>query len=310
MEVDIPDLSIRTKDKDRRSKNKMDVVEVPLDPKFPFFRQTISIYVPLFPIGFDKPTTQMAEQHLEPLVNHYSTTIKGLLLNYSNVRVSDRPTESGPSIPTTDTTPTLLVSRDEYGVGFGWLTFDAFMFKPARGKWMEGVLQLQSEAYIGVVCWGRFNASIEAKRLPRTWKWIELEKPEESDAGGDNFDGEEAVAQMHTTGYWVDEKGSKISGKLRFRIKNFDVGLSGDYGYLSIEGTFLNDAAEKALMMEEREEERRRRATVNPTGDLRPETKPMPAFGVTKFGKDEEEELEDAQARAVYQRSRPVTPDA
>ncbi|KAM7189837.1 hypothetical protein V8F20_009974 [Naviculisporaceae sp. PSN 640] len=325
MELDTTDLSIRTK-----NKNKTKLAEVPSDPQFPFFTQTTSIYVPFYPIGFDKPLTNIAAQHLEPLLNHYSTTLKGVLLKYSNLNLSDRPAKASLTNPPTDETPALLYSRDEYAVGFGWLTFDALLFKPARGKWMEGVLQIQSEGHIGVVCWGKFNASIEAKRLPRGWVWIDFDKPKtngssslpspaydtEADAGNDkqsesdNLDGEElqVVEQIHSTGYWVDEQGRKVTGKLRFRIKNFDVGLAGDYGYLSIEGTFLDDNAERALADEEREKEKRRRAVQNPTGNLRPLSRRVPEFSVTKFGKEEEEE--DSQARVVYHKgSRPGTPD-
>lgn len=323
MEMDIADLSIRTK-------NKTKLAEVPSDPKFPFFTQTTSIYVPFFPVGFDKPLTNIAAQHLEPLLNHYSTTLKGVLLKYSNLNLSDRPAKASLTNPPTDETPALLYSRDEYAVGFGWLTFDALLFKPARGKWMEGVLQIQSEGHIGVVCWGKFNASIEGKRLPKGWVWIDFDKPRtngssslpspvydtDAEAGNDkqsesdNLDGEElqVVEQIHSTGYWVDERGRKVAGKLRFRIKNFDVGLAGDYGYLSIEGTFLDDEAERALAAEEREKEKRRRAAQNPTGSLRPLSRRVPEFSVTKFGKEEEEE--DSQARVVYHKgSRPGTPD-
>ena len=321
MEVDFPDLSIRTKAK---------IPDIPADPSFPFFTQTTSIYVPFFPVGFDKPLTNVAAQHLDPLLNHYSPLLKGVLLKYSNLILSEKPVRASRKNPPTDQTPALLHSINEYAVGFGWLTFDAHLFKPSRGKWMEGVLQLQSEGHIGVVCWDKFNASIEAKRLPKGWKWIDEAKKDSANGSGslpsppawdpevaedklsesDNLDGEEleVVEQMHSTGYWVNEQGRKITGKLRFRIKNFDVGLAGDYGYLSIEGTFLDDEAERALQAEERENERRRRLRQNPNGLLRPMSKRVPEFSVTKFGKEEQEE--DSGQRIVFDKgSRPGTPD-
>lgn len=293
---------------------------------FPFFTQTISLYVPFFPVGFDKPLSNVAAQHLDPLLNHYSPLLRGVLLSYTNLNLSDRPAKASTIHPPTDETPALLHSIDEYAVGFGWLTFDAELFVPSRGKWMEGVVQLQSEGHIGVVCWSRFNASIEAKRLPQGWKWvdiaksgaklraspasegdgIELETQEEEDM----LDGEElqVVEQIHTTGYWVNEKGKKVSGKLQFRIKNFDVGQAGDYGYLSIEGTCLDDAAELAVAGQERDTERARRAKQNPSGLLRPLTRRVPEFSMTKFGKEDQEE-DDGQRAILYKGSRPGTPD-
>jgi DNA-directed RNA polymerase I subunit RPA43 len=285
----------------------------------------MSLYVPFFPVGFDKPLTNVAAQHLDPLLNHYSPTLRGVLLSYSNLNLSDRPVKASITHPPTDQTPALMHSVGEYAVGFGWLTFDAQLFVPARGKWMEGVVQLQNEGHIGVVCWNKFNASIEANRLPKGWKWIDLTRsgtkpdaspapdedaPDRQDQESDMLDGEElqVVEQIHTTGYWVNERGRKVSGKLRFRIKNFDVGLAGDYGYLSIEGTCLDDEAERALAAQEREAERTRRAKQNPAGLLRPLSRRVPEFSMTRFGKEDEEE-DGGQRTVLYKGSRPGTPD-
>ncbi|KAK4121174.1 hypothetical protein N657DRAFT_577982 [Parathielavia appendiculata] len=303
------------------------VADLPSDADFPFFTQTVSLYVPFFPVGFDKPLTNVAAQHLNPLLNHYSPVLRGVLLSYSNLNLSDRPVKASITHPPTDETPALLHSIDEYAVGFGWLTFDALLFVPSRGKSMEGVVQLQSEGHIGVVCWNKFNASIEAKRLPKGWKWVDLAKGgakangaassddnEGQEQGGegdsDMLDGEElqVVEQIHTTGYWVNERGRKVSGKLRFRIKNFDVGLAGDYGYLSIEGTCLDDDAERALTAQEREMERARRARQNPAGLLRPLSRRVPEFSMTRFGREDEEE-DGGQRTVLYKGSRPGTPD-
>ncbi|KAK4185587.1 putative DNA-directed RNA polymerase I subunit RPA4 [Podospora australis] len=307
------------------------------DSVFPFYTQSISLYVPFFPVGFDKPLTNVAAQHLDPLLNHYSPLLRGVLLGYSNLNLSDRPVKASLVTPPTDETPAYLHSVDEYAVGFGFLTFDAQLFVPSRGKWMEGVVQLQSEGHIGVVCWNKFNASIEAKRLPPGWKWVDLaksggsstysrsssaqleesgeqgeeEEEEETESKQDDvLDGEElqVVEQIHSTGHWIDERGKKVSGKLRFRIKNFDVGQAGDYGYLSIEGTCLDIEQERALSSEEREAEKRRKAKHNPQGLLKPLSRRVPEFSMTKFGKEDEEE-DGTQRTVLYKGSRPGTPD-
>jgi DNA-directed RNA polymerase I subunit RPA43 len=321
----------KNKDKPKESSNtgtqgtQESAAAAPADSDFPFFTQAISLYVPFFPVGFDKPLTNVAAQHLDPLLNHYSPLLRGVLLSYSNLNLSDRPAKASVTHPPTDQTPALLHSIDEYAVGFGWLTFDAQLFVPSRGKWMEGVVQLQSEGHIGVVCWNKFNASIEAKRLPQGWTWVDLAKggpkpiaspipdeneEEEHQEEEDILDGEElqVVEQIHTTGYWVNENGKKLGGKLRFRIKNFDVGLAGDYGYLSIEGTCLDDDAERALAAQERSMEQARRAKQNPGGLLRPLSRRVPEFSMTKFGREDEEE-DDGQRTVLYKGSRPGTPD-
>jgi DNA-directed RNA polymerase I subunit RPA43 len=313
------------------------------DPSFPFYTQTISLYVPFFPIGFDKPITNVAAQHLDPLVNHYSPLLGGVLLAYRNVNLSERPVRPDPKNLPDDHTPALLESVDEYAVGFGWLTADMDLFKPRRGAWMEGTVNLQSEGHVGVVCWNKFNASIEAKRLPAGWKWVDTTKNGAVNTGstgkntkitfGDDNEDEPAdsedaeveepetadtdvlddaplqLAELHTTGYWVDASGERVtSAPLRFRIKNFDVGIAGDFGYISIEGTTLGDEEEHALSRQEREVEQRRRAKQNPTGLLRPMLRRVPEFSLTSFGREDEEE-DSNQKTVLYKGSRPGTPD-
>lgn len=308
------------------------------DLGFPFYTQTVSLYVPFFPIGFDKPITNVTSQHLEPLLNHYSPLLRGVLLAYRNVNLSERPVRPNPKNLPDDHTPALLQSLDEYAVGFGWLTADVDLFIPSRGAWMEGTVNLQSEGHVGVVCWNKFNASIEAKRLPSGWRWVDLNEngnnsnangkgkgkgkhtflsadPDTPDADPENEgtdildDSPLELAELHTTGYWVDESGARISAApLRFRIKNFDVGVAGDYGYISIEGTTLNEEEERALSRQEHEIERRRREKQNPGGLLRPMLRRVPEFSLTSFGKEEQEE-DSIKKTVLYQGSRPGTPD-
>lgn len=310
----------------------------PSNLEFPFATQIVSLYVPLFPIGFDQPLTKVAEQHLKPLLNHYSPLMKGVLLDYRHVTLGELPTRADPRNPPTDRTPTLLSCKDEYAVGFGWLTAEVYLFVPRRGAWMEGVVNLQSEGHLGVVCWNRFNASIEANRVPEGWKFIDVvqkaedakkakfrnagkkinleeaegEGDEEAEAAeeageDDQEELEASLQQMHATGYWVDAAGKRIAGKIRFRIKNFDVGTAGDHGYISIEGTMLDDEAERELRVKEKEREKARMAKASTSGMLRRLTRSVPEFSMTSFGKEDEEE-DSSKKVELYSGSRPMTP--
>ncbi|KAB5554350.1 hypothetical protein GE09DRAFT_964371 [Coniochaeta sp. 2T2.1] len=299
------------------------------DPGFPFYTQTISLYVPFYPIGFDKPITNVASQHLEPLLNHYSPLLRGVLLAYRNVNLSERPVRPNPKHLPDDHTPALVESLDEYAVGFGWLTADVDLFIPSRGAWMEGTVNLQSDGHVGVVCFNKFNASIEAKRLPSGWRWVDLNenhhnssstKPQgkhtflsadpDTPEGTDILDDSPLeLAELHTTGYWVNEAGEKVSSMpLRFRIKNFDVGVAGDYGYISIEGTTLDDEEEREMGRQERELEQRRKERQTAGGLVRPNLRRVPEFSLTSFGKEDQEE-DSIKKTVIYQGSRPGTPD-
>lgn len=197
---------------------------------------------------------------------------------------------------------------------------------------MEGRVVLQSEGHIGVLSLESFNVSIEAKRLPAGYRWHDLmeqktKSPEGAKgknngrAGGtplvfaeedeDVLVNEElkGMNQMHTTGYWVDDQGCPLANRtLSCRIKNYDLGMAGEYGFISIEGTMLEPEAEKLLAAEEREREKLRKMKHNPLGLLRPISRRLPEFSMTKFGKEDQEEV-SGQRAVLYKGSRPTTPD-
>ncbi|KAK8102180.1 RNA polymerase Rpb7-like domain-containing protein [Apiospora sp. TS-2023a] len=298
---------------------------------FPFFRQTVSRYLPLFPAGMVEPIDGYAEQHLKPLLNRYVREFKGVLLAYRNVRLGEAPNRGSLTEESEMGDEALLETIDEYACGFGWLTAEVDLFKPSRGAPLEGVLNMATEGHMGVVCWGMFNAAIEASRLPKGWKWVntlskkrydefELPTPEpteeeqegegegEDDAEGEGEKTKEAetegdVTQLYSTGYWADENDQKVEGTVQFRIKSFEVGQSGEYGYLSIEGTMLDAEEEQKQVTEELERKRRRDLRSGGPG-LWKKTRFLPDFSVTKFGADEEEEDQGKRAE-VWKGSRP-----
>ncbi|KAI1407105.1 hypothetical protein F5Y13DRAFT_175666 [Hypoxylon sp. FL1857] len=295
----------------------------PSEKDYPFFTQTVSQYLPLFPAGLIEPIEGFADQHLRPLLKRYVPSFRGVFLAYRNPRIGEAPGKAALTEESPMEDVVLLESINEYAVTFGWLTVDVDVFRPTRGAWMEGIVNLQGEGHIGVVCWDMFNASIEAGRLPRGWRWVDLLSKGRDKAKSKKNDREKTVeeaklptpdpfddpendtTQIHTTGYWVDENGTRIRGgaKLYFRIKHYEVGVSGDYGYLSIEGTMLNEEEEKAKYAQDMEVLRRRKLR---NGDvLRKEHKRLPEFSMTKFGVDETEDNEAQRAPVQWVASRP-----
>lgn len=271
---------------------------VPDEKKYPFFTQTFSQRIPIWPAAFDEPLTKTAREYLDPMLNRYSPKFKGVLLAYKNVNLSERPQRADSQDPPTDDTPVVLESVECYAPPFAWLTADLHLFVPSRGAWMEGVINLQSEGHIGVVCFEKFNASISRRSLPRGWTWVdqpdeEFEPADEEDPfveaqeGAEGEDGKRAeeTPQLRSSGYWLDQNGDRVTGKVYFRIKNFSSGSTGDYTYLSLQGTMLDDEAEKESVAEEKAIEKARRARQSPGGLLYP-TMRLPEFSMTKLKDD------------------------
>lgn len=270
--------------------------DIPAKPQFPFYSQTVSLYEPIYPTGWSQPVTSSEYQHLQHLKNKYVPSLRGVLINYKNVALGENPGRTGAA--TSDDEPSILKSLNEFAVGFGWITAEVELFVPSRGAWMEGSINLQTEGHIGVVCFGQFNASIEARRLPSAWKWVSNEDPEahgmEETASVITTDDHGVVSQIHSTGFWVDGSGKKVKGKIRFRIRNFDVGVSGETSYLSLEGTMLDKEAEKALVREEAATTALRRGNKGRNAHRRR----APEFAMTRFMDEAEQPAEEAVAAA------------
>ncbi|KAI1258556.1 hypothetical protein F5Y18DRAFT_343917 [Xylariaceae sp. FL1019] len=277
------------------------------DKQHPFYTQTVSQYLPLSPYGIIEPLQSYTDQHLKPILNRYVPEFHGVLLAYRHPRLGEAPGRGSLTEESEMDDTAVLESINEYAVSYGWLTFEVDLFRPSRGAWLEGVVNLQGGGHIGVVCWGKFNAAIEAQRLPKGWRWVDLLSKGDRTKGntatdlspapepGDEEEGDES--QVHMAGYWIDEKGGRIKSgtKLCFRIKNYEVGVSGDYGYLSIEGTMLSEEDEE----NKRKDETRRKSQAQGTkrnGMRRAEQRRVPEYSMTKFGQDEAEENENQRA--------------
>ncbi|KAI9807486.1 MAG: hypothetical protein M1825_005426 [Sarcosagium campestre] len=229
----------------------------------PFHVQTASLYVPLSPISQLQPLDGLCAEHLSPLLLTYYGPFRAVILSYSNARLSEHPLHAGSQRGARP----LGKAGEDLGISLVWLTADFLLFKPGVGDSIQGFVNLQDESHLGLVCWNLFNASIERKRLPADWTWAGLggamsgsrygrtngvlnddeqqqEEPLEGDEGGELEDRGE--------GYYMDGDGNKIEGTISFRIKDTETSFDQENGFLSLEGTMLDEDTENALVEEER----------------------------------------------------------
>lgn len=215
----------------------------------PFHAQTVSLYLPLSPICQNYQLDGICAEHLSPLLLTYYPPLKGVVLSYSNVRLSESPEQSA----STDV-PVLARALNEYAVNFVWVTADFVVLKPRRGIWIEGWVNLQNESHLGLVCWNLFSASIERKRLPAEWKWMDHNSATNASADGS------VPAQVEGGGHFVDANGTKIDGLIKFCVKDFETAPSSESerGFVSIEGTLLSEEEERELVEKEMERQNER----------------------------------------------------
>ena len=226
----------------------------------PFFEQTSSLYLPLSPICQQYPLQGVCAEHLSPLILNYYPPLNGVVLSYSNPKLSATPPEGPEEDGDEREGPVLAQSIDEYAASFVWVTADFLVFRPRRGCRIEGWINLQNEGNIGLVCYNFFSASIERKRLPKEWKWIrggtgrfgariskqsavqvgEAETPQSNGFGDED-------------GYFVNGDGKRVEGALTFKVKDMEASRISDRepAIVSIEGTLLSDAEEKELRQQD-----------------------------------------------------------
>ncbi|KAL9579296.1 MAG: hypothetical protein Q9212_005192 [Teloschistes hypoglaucus] len=223
----------------------------------PFHLQRSSLYLPLPPIAQAYPLQGLCAEHLSPLILTYYPPLRGVILSYHDARLATTPQQE-----TTSQEPVLARAIDEYAAPHVWVTAEFLLFKPEKGDMIEGWINLQNEGNIGLVCWNFFNASIERKRLPSTWKWkagnsgakasrrklkgSESSGPVDVDHVGAS---EDANGVDHIDEYFEDGDGRRVTGLIQFRVKDIESSRSygGDNGFLSIEGTLLDEAEEQEL---------------------------------------------------------------
>jgi DNA-directed RNA polymerase I subunit RPA43 len=198
--------------------------------------------IPLSPIAHQFPLEGLCAEHISPLLLTYYPPMKGVVLSYSDPRLSESP-EVGTKIAKSKDEKTVLGrSVDEYAVTYVWLTVELLVFKPQRGTVLEGYVNLQNESILGLICYNYFNAGIERSRLPKDWQWVEDEAQENN--------GEMSrKGRRDAAGHYINAEGKKVEGKIVFKVKDFEAtaGAETGSGSISIYGTLLVESDDKKV---------------------------------------------------------------
>lgn len=215
----------------------------------PFIKQTSSFYLPLSPIYHAFPVDGLCAEHISPLLLTYHPPLRGVVLSYSNPRLSASPSDVPSSRDAPDASPTVLAkSIDEYAVSFVWLTVDFILLRPTPGAVIEGYVSVQNESYLGLVCWNFFNAGVDRKRIPTAWKWVPNHNATAGTKSSTDWMRGLRNKSDESSGHYVDADGKKVEGLVKFTVKDFESAPSTERerGFLSIEGTLLDAEADKA----------------------------------------------------------------
>ncbi|KAK3069767.1 hypothetical protein LTR53_011638 [Teratosphaeriaceae sp. CCFEE 6253] len=206
----------------------------------PFVQRTETFYLALSPCANNSPIEGLVAEHISPLLLTYYPPLQGVVLKYSNARISE--TSNGNA---GDDSHDVILSKaiDEYAVTFVYLTADFVLFSPTTGSYLEGYVNLQNESLLGLVCYNYFNAGLQRQRLPKGWRWVEDGSQGHAGAGKGGH------------GYWINGGGEKVDGRVVFRVKDFEAapGGEGAAGSINVLGTLLSVKDDDRMDEEEKQ---------------------------------------------------------
>ncbi|RDI81109.1 hypothetical protein Vi05172_g8945 [Venturia inaequalis] len=236
-------------------------VPQPADLESPFLSITASIRVSIPPLSQGYPLEGVCANYLSPLLLTYDLKLGGIVMGYNNVKLNSSPPQPSKMSKVTDDEDEedvvpLAQAFDEYAAPYIWVTAQFLVLRLRKGITMEANVNLQNESHIGLILWNVFSVTVEKKRLPSGWKWIETTDGDTEMANGDADDDEQPMKRpSEVWGHWKNEKDEIVEGMLRFTVKDFDVTLpnkDGEQSSLMVEGTLLNEEQEKILEKEEK----------------------------------------------------------
>lgn len=194
-----------------------------------FHKLSVSLHVSLAPCFNRDPFRGVKVQHLDPMLMTYSSIARGVVIAYSDLRLSKENIDED--------------SNDQKGLAkiansspfsFLWALVSLLIWKPQVGDVMEGYIYMQTPSHIGLLIHDTFNASIKKFNIPDDWNFV----PNQEDEYLEDNDGH---SKFKSFGYWMDNTGARVEGRLRFTVKS--IHTTGKV--VSLEGTLLNPSSEK-----------------------------------------------------------------
>lgn len=225
--------------------------------------QPLSLYLPVPPIAAAYPAAALCAEFLSPLLLTYYPPLDGIVLSYSNARLSEHPEAA--TTPTTSSGggPAVLAKAvDSFAVAFVWLTADFVVCRPAKNSTLRAFVHFQSQAQVSLVFLNLVSVTIRAAHLPRGWRWVRDDGEEEEEE--DNAKGAKGRRRRKEAeggqGCFVKEDGEKVEGFVEARIVDFEIVATKAErrgGLVKIEASLVTD--EEAREAEEREARPRER---------------------------------------------------
>jgi len=224
--------------------------------------ESCSFYLSLSPIALSYPLEGLCAEHISPLLLTYFRPLRGVVLSYSNPRFGR--SAASAEEEGSDDEPVLAETIDQYATSFVWVTADFHLFRPRKGLWLDGHVNLPNESYLGLLLWNLIPVTVKREHLPRDWRWVDgagrVENGEEEMVDADMtaevdgaWTGRNYLSDTNAFGCWVDSDGEEVAGFVTFRVRDWDTAGAEEGGIISLVGTLLGDQELREVEEEERD---------------------------------------------------------
>lgn len=206
-----------------------------------FHRVKAKMYLSLAPCHLERPIDGLRQQHLDPLIMTFNRKVDGIIISYDNIKFSKEQIKKNEDEDAAVEFNYVAKVSDENPFSFLWVYVDFVVWKPRIGDLLEGYSIMQSQSHIGLLIHDVFNASIKKFYIPENWYFVPNQADEESNENEDSGSNGTSQNNFKKLGYWCDENGVAIGGKIKFTVRAIHVNGKG----LAVEGTLLTPGMER-----------------------------------------------------------------
>lgn len=192
-----------------------------------------SMYVSLAPCHISNPINGIKSQHLDPLVMKYFQKAQGVVLGYSNIVINSGECE------VTGENEIVAPVADLSPFAFMWITVDLLLWTPQIGDTLKGYIYMLTATHLGLLIHDTFNAYIRFRYIPQDWQFVPNQADEYAESGNNDED-TSGRNNFRSYGYWADQNGLKVEGKITFNVRA--VYTSGKM--ISLEGSLVSPESE------------------------------------------------------------------
>lgn len=217
-----------------------------------FYLETLSHYIALPASTLGTPYESLCASVFSPLLLTYYPPARGIVLSYSNVRLSsNEPSKkrvkrwqqqheaNGSQEADEQGEEELSLKADEYSCVYAWATATLLVFRPVKNAWVMAHVASQSQSHLELSYLNTFSISVLAAQLPGTWKWNSNTASQNKKGKAENGD--------DSIGYWTNEDGFPVDGEINVRITEVDFRSSrgGRRGFFGIVGSLRAEEEEE-----------------------------------------------------------------